>query len=102
MQKAASLIHQFTAERTYEAYIADVMFRSAVKRQFEIVGEALTQLTKLDATLAARITEHRQIIAFRNILIHGYAIVNHRLVWGVIVNELPTLRREVNELLNEP
>ena len=35
----------------------------------------------MDADLAARESEHRRIIAFRNILIHGYAYVDHRLVW---------------------
>jgi hypothetical protein len=41
------------------------MARAAVERQFEIVGEALSQLAKLDASLATRISEYRRIIAFR-------------------------------------
>ena len=57
---------------------------------------------KLDPVLAARITEHRNIIAFRNILIHGYALVNHRLVWGVIEEKLSLLQREIESLLREP
>jgi uncharacterized protein with HEPN domain len=102
MQKAASLIQQFTAGRTYDEYLADVMLRSAVERQFEIIGEALSQLAKLDAALAARISGHRQIIGFRNILIHGYETVNHRLVWGTVEINLPILRRELDELMSEP
>ena len=102
IQQAAALITQFTGGRCFDEYLADVMLRSAVERQFEIIGEAMTQLSKLDAALAARISGHRDIIAFRNILIHGYASVNHRLVWGVIETQLPVLRREVDELLSEP
>ena len=71
------------------------MLRAAVERQFEIVGEALVQLAKLDEKLAARISEHRRIIAFRNILIHGYADVDDRLVWDVVETKLPVLRREL-------
>ena len=78
------------------------MLRSAVERQFEIIGEAMTQLAKLDAALAARISEYRDIIAFRNILIRGYASVNHRIVWSVIETQLPVLHREVDSLLAEP
>jgi uncharacterized protein with HEPN domain len=35
-------------------------------------------------------------------LIHGYASVNHRLVWGVIETKLSLLQREIDDLLLEP
>ncbi len=59
------------------------MLRAAVEREFEIIGEALAQLSKLDAALVARISDYRRIIAFRNILIHGYADVDDQLVWDL-------------------
>jgi uncharacterized protein with HEPN domain len=102
IQQAAALVAQFTAGRTFDNYLDDIMLRSAVERQFEIIGEAMTQLFKLDAGLAIRISGYRDIIAFRNILIHGYAGINHRLVWGVVETGLPVLRREVDGLLAEP
>ncbi len=46
-------------------------------------------------------SEHRRIIAFRNILIHGYADVDDRLVWDVVQGKLPVLRRELEALLTE-
>ena len=75
------------------------MLRAAVEREFEIIGEALGQLGKLDAELAAAISEHRAIVAFRNILVHGYAEVDDRLVWDVVETKLPTLIREIDTLL---
>jgi uncharacterized protein with HEPN domain len=101
IQQAAALIAQFTDGRSYDEYLSDVMLRSAVERQFGIIGEALTQLSKLDAALAGRISEYSRIIGFRNILIHGYASVNHRLVWGVVETGLSVLRQEVRDLLGE-
>jgi uncharacterized protein with HEPN domain len=99
--EAAGLIARFTKGKTFADYEGDPMLRSAVERQFEIVGEALAQLARLDQALAGRISEHRRIIAFRNILIHGYAQVDDRLVWDVVESKLPPLQREVTALLQE-
>jgi uncharacterized protein with HEPN domain len=101
IQRAATLVVQFTTDRTFDEYLGDIMLRSAVERQFEIIGEAMTQLNKVDPSLAAPITEYRSIISFRNILIHGYANVNHRLVWGVVETSLGQLQREIENLLSE-
>lgn len=101
IQQAAELIASFTAGKTFADYERDAMLRAAVERQFEIIGEALSQLARLDESLAERISEHRRIIAFRNILIHGYAEVDHRIVWDIVRSKLPTLRREVAALLEE-
>jgi uncharacterized protein with HEPN domain len=99
MQRAAELLDQFTAGRRFQDYEGDPMLRAAVERQFEIIGEALAQLTRLDATAAAQITDFRRIVAFRNILIHGYAEVDNRLVWDIVESKLPTLRAQVETLL---
>ena len=75
------------------------MLRSAVERQFEIIGEALRRLSKEDTASAARVSEHQRIIAFRNILIHSYAEVDDLVVWDILQTKLPSLRREVEALL---
>lgn len=99
IRQAADLVATFTSGKRLADYEADAMLRSAVERQFEIIGEALAQLARLDQALASRITEYRRIIAFRNILIHGYAEVDHRIVWDIVESKLPTLRREVASLM---
>jgi uncharacterized protein with HEPN domain len=80
IQIASDLLAEFTATKTLEDYQTDAMLRAATERQFEIVGEALAQLARIDETIADQVSEHRRIIAFRNILIHGYADVDDRLV----------------------
>lgn len=77
------------------------MLRSAVERQFEIIGEALNQLSKVAPEIAGQISEYRRIVAFRNILIHGYADVDDRVVWGIVETDLPKLRTEVETLMSE-
>jgi uncharacterized protein with HEPN domain len=101
VQRAAGLIADFTKNKSFADYQRDAMLRSAVERQFEVIGEALSQLSRLDDELAARVTEHRRIIAFRNILIHGYADVDDHVVWDVVETKLPRLRQEVEALLAE-
>jgi uncharacterized protein with HEPN domain len=63
--------------------------------------EALSQLAKLDAAIAARNPELPQIVAFRNQLIHGYATVNVGTVWNIAQNALPSLLGAVRSLLDE-
>ena len=101
IQQAARLIGEFTGGKTFDDYESNVMMRAAVEREFEIIGEAMTRLARLDPQTASRISEYERIISFRNTLIHGYSDVNHRVVWFVIETDLPTLMREVDALLAE-
>lgn len=97
--RAAALAMEFVAGKTFSDYAADAKLRSAVERQLEIVGEALAQLARTDAATASQISEYQRIIAFRNILIHGYAEIDHRIVWNVIERKLPVVRREAEAFL---
>lgn len=98
---ACRLLEQFTSGKTLAHYESDAMLRSAVERQFEIIGEALRLAIREEPGLASSISESNRIIAFRNRLIHGYAGVLNDVVWGILEAALPTLRREVDALLGE-
>ena len=100
-REAALAIESFTRGMDAASYLANEMAQSAVERKFEIIGEALNQLTKLDAGLAARIPDLAQIVAFCNQLIHGYATVNVGAVWNIAQTALPQLRIAVQTLLDE-
>ena len=91
IRQAAALIGRFVEGRCLAEYSADPLLRSAVERQFEIIGEALNRLARTDPSVAEEITHASRIIAFRNILIHGYDLVDHEVVWDVIETHLPTL-----------
>ena len=96
---AAKLAKEFIVGKTLEDYERDAMLRAAVERQFEIIGEATAQLARADKRTVDCISYHQRIIAFRNVLIHGYADVDDRLVWNVVETYLPTLIHEVEALL---
>ena len=101
IQHAADLLIEFTTGKTFVDYERDAMLRAAVERQFEIIGEAITQLAKVDEKVVAGIDHYQRIIAFRNVLIHRYVDVDDRLVWNVVETNLPTLARDIKALLEE-
>jgi len=98
---AARLVGSFAADADFERFDQDDMLRSAVERQFEILGEALAQLARIAPDLVARLPDARRAIDFRNLLIHGYAIVNRQRVWAVVQDDLPKMTAAIETQLNE-
>jgi uncharacterized protein with HEPN domain len=80
-------------------YRADEMLRSAVERQLEIVGEALSQLRRVDPAMASLLTDLPRAVALRNVLIHAYADVDDAIVWGVVERHLEPLMAQLRPLL---
>lgn len=97
--EACRKLSKFTEDKSLDDYVADEFLRSAVERQFEIIGEALSQLSKSDPEITQAIPDYRRIVAFRNILIHGYATIRHETVWGVVQSDLPALSQHIRALL---
>lgn len=98
---AADDAMQFAEGVDEREYLANDLVRSAVERQLTIAGEALSQLAKHAPEVAEQIPEWRQIISFRNILIHGYRVLDHALIYRIIRNKLPTLRVAVAKLIHD-
>jgi uncharacterized protein with HEPN domain len=101
IRRAAAAILDFTRGKTFADYHSDDLLRSATERKFEIIGEALNRLRKDAPELLARIHEHRSIISFRNILVHGYDRIDDQIVWGIVEQELTTLLNDVEDLLKQ-
>ena len=80
VRQAADNVAVFVRGKTVEDFARDELLQSAVERQLEIIGEALSQLAKAVPDLAAQVPHLRQIVGLRNILIHGYTVVNHALI----------------------
>jgi uncharacterized protein with HEPN domain len=97
---AAERAQRFIQGRTFADYQQDEMLRSAVERQLEIVGEALAQLRRIDPACASNIAELPQAVGLKNVLIHGYATVDDRLVWGVAEAHLESLLRDLRRGLS--
>jgi uncharacterized protein with HEPN domain len=101
VRQACEEIFAFTEGKTFKDYQQDRLLRSGVERQFEIIGEALNRLVKTAPTVADQISHYRRIISFRNILIHGYDLVEDAVVWDFVVKDLPLLHNQAVKLLGK-
>ena len=97
--QAGERLARFLAGKGWDEYRQDELLRAGVERQFEIIGESLGQLRRHSPELAARIREHEKIIGFRNVLIHGYAVVDDAIVWSAATEKLPLLLVDVRTVL---
>jgi len=82
--RAIERCRRFLADQSFDDYLANDMLGSAVERQLEIIGEALSTRRRSDPTLAAKIPDLQRAVRLTNVLIHGYASVDHQIVGGVV------------------
>lgn len=94
-------VPRFLGQRTLPQYLEDELCQSAIERQLEIAGDALSQLRKLDPALFARIPEGDLAVAFRNVLAHGYATLDHRRVYDIATTRTIELEGALEQLLGE-
>jgi uncharacterized protein with HEPN domain len=92
-------ILDFTKGKTVEDYKKDRMFRSALERELQIIGEAMLQLHNSNPESAKKIAQHRNIIGFRHVLVHGYDSLDPDTVWNVVETKLDDLLKQAKQLL---
>lgn len=97
-REAIRLVREFTQGKSFDDYLREPMLRSAVERQLGILGEALNRLSRVDPETAARLPDLPRIVAFRNILVHGYAEIDDASVWRVVEGQLDPLDGVLQEL----
>ena len=74
-------------------------FEEVSRRELEIIGEAINRILKINPDI--EITEARRIVDLRNWVIHGYDKVDDVIIWGIISRDIPKLKEQVEELLEE-
>lgn len=97
--QACRAIQTFLEGKTLDDYEADLLLRSAVERQFEIIGEALSHAEAIDPDLSRRLPELRRIVGLRNRIIHGYDSVDDELLWQITQTYVLALARQLEALL---
>ena len=94
---AIELIEEFIVDdKDFTLYDSDRKTQSAVERQLAIIGEALNQFKKLEPEI--KIENDKQIISFRNRLVHAYDSLDNSMIWVIISRHLSPLKIEIQKL----
>ena len=92
-----SIFEYLDGERNFFEYQKNKLLRRGKEREIEIIGEAMNRIVRIDPNF--RIENSRQIIDTRNWVIHGYDKVDDVIIWGIISNHLPKLKKEIEDYL---
>lgn len=95
---ACKTIEECVRGADLNSYMKDKIRRLAIERLLIQIGEAVGRLAKVDAAMAAELGDVRQIVAFRNILVHAYFALDHAKVWDAVTTDVPALRTAVDRV----
>ncbi|HEY4198411.1 MAG TPA: HepT-like ribonuclease domain-containing protein [Mucilaginibacter sp.] len=89
-----NLIEEFIGSiNLFEEYDVDQKTKSAIERQLSILGEAIKRIKDIDPNEPIQYRD--EIIGFRNILVHGYDIVDDGVVWSILKKYLNPLKEQI-------
>lgn len=97
IQSAIGDIQSYIKGLDFKSYLSDNKTKDAVERRLITAGEALSQMSKMDEHLGQKISDFRKIVAFRNILVHGYFGIDDKIVWDILSSKLPALKADLEK-----
>ena len=100
MLTAIEEILSYTEGFDLESFLDDSKTRFASIKQLEIIGEAANHVSA-ETRLRFGQIEWQKITGLRNILVHEYFGVDEKIVWGIIIKDLPKLRTDIQNLIQE-
>ena len=98
--EAADAIAGFVTGLDEAAFYQDTRTQSAVLQKLIVIGEAAARLPQKFKDQYPSI-EWRDIVAFRNILVHSYFAVELDIVWETTQDDVPALRRQIARILEQ-
>jgi uncharacterized protein with HEPN domain len=84
-------------KKQFEDYKKDILLKRAIERDLEIIGEAVNRILTFDPDFP--IQNARKIVGLRNQIIHAYDNISDENIWGIIINHLPNLKTEIENLI---
>ena len=88
-------------EKDFFKYRENIMLKRAIERNLEIIGEAMNRILKRDSSFENKISNAKAIISLRNQVIHAYDNISDENIWSILINHLPKLKSEIDNLVDE-
>ncbi len=86
-------------EKMFAKFNQNRMMRLAVERCFEIIGEAIKNFKSINTEI--EISNSKEIIGLRNRIVHAYDSVDYERLWAIVINHIPKLKIEIDELIKK-
>jgi len=84
-------------DKRFDVYLKDTLLKRATERNLEIIGEAVNRIIKDEPDFP--LTNSKRIVGLRNQIIHAYDNISDENIWGIVINHLPLLKKEVSLLI---
>ena len=95
-----SYLLSISIELSKDNFLEDETLKRAVVRSLEIIGEA-TKKIPADFKVKWSSIQWKNMAGMRDRLIHDYIGVNYSIVWDVLINKIPALNAQIQEVLSE-
>lgn len=98
IQEAIKSIETYITKLDYQEFLTDKKTQDAVVRNLEIIGEAAKNISD-DVKKRHNDIEWKKLAGLRDKIIHFYFGVNWDIVWDVVKNRLPELKKQIKDIL---
>ena len=98
--EATARIERYTKGLTLERLRKDNLTIDGVVRNLEIIGEAAKNIPA-NVKEKHPVIEWKKIAGLRDILAHEYYGIDLEIIWDIVENKLPVLKKEIARLLKK-
>ncbi len=85
-------------ENNINDFLSNETLKRAIVRSIEIIGEASKQIPT-DFKLKWNLINWKNMAGMRDRLIHDYMGINYNIVWDVVINKIPELTIQIENVL---